>query len=207
MRSVQTIISIVALYFTFTLISCQKDTQVPEATMILIEITAEPFEGGTVTGGGHYLPGTNVTVTAGPSADYYFRNWIENGIEVSSDPAYSFIAQSNRTLTAVFYDFRDPIVGVYNGTKHNYSWSMGNPPSTFDTTFAFSFSVSKHPSSIDSIIVDGGTFPLDTSLSFYEMPYPGNIRSLDFRNDSCLIYFRSGGLGGYSLTEIKGLKQ
>jgi hypothetical protein len=84
---------------------------------------------------------------------------------------------------------------------------MGNPPSIFDTTFAYSFSVSKHPSSIDSIIVDGGTFPLDTSLSFYEMPYPGNIRSLDFRNDSCLIYFRSGGLGGYFITEIKGLKQ
>lgn len=207
MRSVQTIISFVALCFTVTLISCQKDTQIPEAAMIHIEITAEPSEGGTVSAGRYYLPGTNVTVTAYPSADYYFRNWIENGIEVSSEPAYSFITQSNRTLTAVFYDFRDPLVGTYNGTKHNYSWSMGNPPSTFDTTFAFSFFVSKHPSSTDSIIVDGGTFPIDTSLSFYEMPYPGNIRSLDFRNDSCLIYFRSGGLGGYFVTEIKGLKQ
>jgi hypothetical protein len=189
------------------LTACRKDVQIPDAAMAHIELTASPSDGGTVEGGGVYQLGSSVKVKATASADYLFQHWTENGIEVSSQSEYSFTAYSNRALTAHFYDFRDPIVGNYAGTHHNYSWIMGNPPSTYDTTYAYSFTVSKHPTSTDSIIVDGGTFPLDTSLSFYEMPYPGNIRSVDFRNDSCLIFFRSGGLGGYAASEIKGLKQ
>ena len=104
------------------------------------------------------------------------------------------------------FDFRDALVGNYVGTKQLYSWNMSNPIA-YDTTFAYSFSVSKHPSATDSIIVDNRVYPIDTSLSYYYSNYPGNIDQMDFKNDSCLIYQRSGGLGGYSYTYRKGKKQ
>lgn len=103
-------------------------------------------------------------------------------------------------------DFRDPLVGLYLGTKQVGSWNMSNPI-TYDTTYAYSFSVAKHPSAADSIIVDGRTYSIDTTLIYYYSPYPGNIDQLDFRNDSCFIYLRSGGLGGYSFTHRQGKKQ
>lgn len=103
-------------------------------------------------------------------------------------------------------DFRDPLVGLYLGTKQVGSWNMSNPI-IYDTTYAYSFSVAKHPSAADSIIVDGRTYSIDTTLIYYYSPYPGNIDQLDFRNDSCFIYLRSGGLGGYSFTHRQGRKQ
>ncbi|MFM8917168.1 MAG: hypothetical protein ACKOKB_01830 [Bacteroidota bacterium] len=103
-------------------------------------------------------------------------------------------------------DFRDELVGNYVGTKQQGSWSISNPI-PYDTTYTYSFSVQKHSSAPDSIIVDGRTYPLDTTLSYYYSPYPGNIDQLDFRNDSCFIYLRSGGLGGYSFTLRQGRKQ
>jgi hypothetical protein len=109
-------------------------------------------------------------------------------------------------LTPVPVDFRDALVGNYVGTQQQYFWTMSNPIA-FDTTYAYSFSVSKHPTSADSIIVDNRVYPIDTSLSYYYSNYPGNIDQMDFRNDSCLIYQRSGGLGGFSYTYRKGKKQ
>ena len=103
-------------------------------------------------------------------------------------------------------DFRDALVGNYVGTMQQGSWSISNPIS-YDTTYAYTFSVQKHTSAPDSIVVDGRTYPLDTTLSYYYSPYPGNIDQLDFRNDSCFIYLRSGGLGGYSFTLRQGRKQ
>ena len=188
--------------------SCRKDTQIPEAVFVQIQLMSSPNAGGTVIGGGSYLPGTMLSVTATPSAKYYsFHRWSEGGVTVSTESTYVFEAETDRTLNAEFVDFQESLVGLYSGTRHHYSWMMGNPPTSHDTTYPYSFTVSNHPWSLDSIIVDGGTFPIDTSLSYYSMPYPGNIRSLDFRNDSCLIYFRSGGLGGFSIVQIKGLRQ
>ncbi|MFM7079274.1 MAG: hypothetical protein ACKOYC_05740, partial [Bacteroidota bacterium] len=65
--------------------------------------------------------------------------------------------------TPVPTDFRDALVGNYVGTKQQGSWSMSNPI-PYDTTYAYSFSVQKHSSAPDSIIVDGHTYPLDSTL-------------------------------------------
>jgi hypothetical protein len=104
-------------------------------------------------------------------------------------------------------DFRDSIIGNYVGTKHINSWIMGNPPTQGNTTYAWNFSIVKDTSD-SSIIADGYLFKLDSTLQCYELFVPGPIiRSFEFRNDSAILYFRSGGLGGYSTTTIKGLKQ
>ena len=57
-------------------------------------------EGGTVTGGGTYQYGDQVTVNVVTVEDYAFRNWTENGEVVSEEKTYTFTATANRNLTA-----------------------------------------------------------------------------------------------------------
>ena len=67
-----------------------------------VTVTAEPPEGGTVSGGGSYLAGSEVTVTATPDPCYEFVNWTEDGVEVSTEPEYVFTIDSDRDLVANF---------------------------------------------------------------------------------------------------------
>ena len=67
-----------------------------------ITLTANPSEGGNVIGGGKYQAGQVITVNAVPNEEYTFQNWTENGTIVSTNAAYSFTVNSNRTLVAAF---------------------------------------------------------------------------------------------------------
>lgn len=73
----------------------------------LIKLAVEGDEGsGTVSGQGVYKDGTKVTVTATAktNAGYVFQGWQdENGQIISgADETYTFTANGDRTLTAVF---------------------------------------------------------------------------------------------------------
>ena len=67
-----------------------------------ISVSANPAEGGTVTGGGSYQQGQTCTVHATPATGYNFVRWTENGASVSTNPNYSFTVTGNRTLVAQF---------------------------------------------------------------------------------------------------------
>ena len=67
-----------------------------------ITATANPAEGGTVSGGGTYTYGQNCTLTATANEGYDFVNWTENGNVVSNDAAYTFTVTGNRALVANF---------------------------------------------------------------------------------------------------------
>ena len=67
-----------------------------------ITVSANPTNGGTVTGGGTYNQGQQCTVTASANAGYTFTNWTENGNVVSTQASYSFTVTGNRTLVANF---------------------------------------------------------------------------------------------------------
>ena len=67
-----------------------------------ITVSADPTNGGSVSGGGSYQQGQNCTVTAAANSGYTFSNWTENGNVVSSNTSYSFIVTGNRTLVAHF---------------------------------------------------------------------------------------------------------
>ena len=67
-----------------------------------ITTSIDPAGGGTATGGGTYQEGASVTVTASAADGYSFTAWKENGTTVSTSASYTFTANSNRTLTAVF---------------------------------------------------------------------------------------------------------
>lgn len=67
-----------------------------------ISVTSNPSYGGTMTGGGSYLPGQYCTVTATPSTGYTFTNWTENGNVISFEASYTFIVSNDRNLVANF---------------------------------------------------------------------------------------------------------
>ena len=67
-----------------------------------IAATANPNDGGTVSGAGEYNYGANCTLTATANTGYTFANWTENGSVVSTDASYTFTVTSNRNLVANF---------------------------------------------------------------------------------------------------------
>ena len=69
-----------------------------------VSVTANPTEGGTVSGGGTYDEGATATVTAVANANYIFVNWTENGTELSTSTVYSFDVTRDINITANFLD-------------------------------------------------------------------------------------------------------
>lgn len=67
-----------------------------------INVTANPTEGGAVSGEGTYTQGASCTLTATPNAGYIFVNWTESGTQVSTNATYSFNVTGARTLVANF---------------------------------------------------------------------------------------------------------
>jgi len=67
-----------------------------------VSVSADPPGAGTVSGGGTYKDGTEVTVEAEPADCYEFLGWYEDGQLVSSDASYTFIVTRNRDLVAKF---------------------------------------------------------------------------------------------------------
>ena len=72
------------------------------ASEYTINVSANPTNGGTVTGGGTYSTNTTRTVTATANTGYTFTNWTENGNVVSTNASYSFTLNYDRNLVANF---------------------------------------------------------------------------------------------------------
>ena len=74
----------------------------PEPITHSIHLSAEPSEGGSVSGGGEVAEGTAVTVSATANEGYTFTGWQENGATVSTAASYTFTATADRSLVALF---------------------------------------------------------------------------------------------------------
>lgn len=71
-------------------------------TTYTINVSANPSDGGTVTGGNTYEQNASCTVTATAADGYDFVNWTENGTSVSTNESYTFTVTGARTLVANF---------------------------------------------------------------------------------------------------------
>ena len=71
-----------------------------------------PANAGSVTGGGSFVTGSSVTVTATANSGYTFTNWTANGIVQSSSPSYSFTLATNATLVANFLVNPPPLMTI-----------------------------------------------------------------------------------------------
>lgn len=76
--------------------------QYQQPSTYTITVSANPSNGGSVSGGGIYQQGQQCTVSATANSNYTFVKWTENGTQVSTNPTYSFTVNSNRTLVAHF---------------------------------------------------------------------------------------------------------
>lgn len=74
----------------------------PSTDPINITVSANPAQGGTVTGGGMYNFGETCTVTATANEGYYFVGWSENDEIISNDSEISFVALNDRSFVAMF---------------------------------------------------------------------------------------------------------
>ena len=90
-------------FFLFLLITCAKeDSETPGTPPSQIirqyTLTANASDGGSVSGGGTFASGTQVSLTATPSAGYSFSGW-SNG---STANPFTVTLNSNTTITANF---------------------------------------------------------------------------------------------------------
>jgi len=75
-----------------------------------INVTANNNAWGSVTGGGHFDPGSSCTISASANSGYEFKKWTKNGSDVSTSPVYTFTVNENATYTAIF---GEPAVTYY----------------------------------------------------------------------------------------------
>jgi hypothetical protein len=67
-----------------------------------VSVSSNPTNGGTVSGGGNFKSGTNITVSAVVKQGFTFVNWTESGGIVSTNSNYGFTLSMNRNLIANF---------------------------------------------------------------------------------------------------------
>ena len=67
-----------------------------------ITATADPVNGGNVTGGGTFNYGNSCTLSATPAAGYTFINWTKNGSQVSTNATYTFTVTESAAYVAHF---------------------------------------------------------------------------------------------------------
>ena len=87
--------------YTFTPIENVDYTAV-FARELTLSLTANPVDGGTVSGAGKFAEGDIVTVTASPNKGYTFVRWTSGGNGVSNEADYSFTLSDNTSLEAEF---------------------------------------------------------------------------------------------------------
>ena len=72
------------------------------AVQFQLRLTASPEGAGTLSGGGMFNSGVQVTAHASPAKGYTFVSWTENNTVVSTSLSYPFTITSNRNLIANF---------------------------------------------------------------------------------------------------------
>jgi len=72
-------------------------TTIPQVT-----VSSSPALGGTTTGGGTFVQGSSVTLTATPNVGYTFTNWTDGATVVSTSASYQLNMAGNKTLVANF---------------------------------------------------------------------------------------------------------
>ena len=74
----------------------------PEPVNSTVTVTADPADGGTVSGGGSFAYGDTCTLTATPNDGFEFYRWLVDGLPVGYDEEYSFIVTEDANIVARF---------------------------------------------------------------------------------------------------------
>ena len=88
--------------YTFNVTASEEYVAHFQLQTYTITATANPSNGGTVSGAGTFNHGASCTLAATASTGYTFANWTENGSVVSTNASYTFTVTGARTLVANF---------------------------------------------------------------------------------------------------------
>lgn len=88
--------------YSFTVSSEVALVAVFSLKSFIISTSSSPSDGGTTSGGGSKLYGTNCTVVASRSPGYGFSNWKVGGSIVSTSASYLFSVTGDKSLIAYF---------------------------------------------------------------------------------------------------------
>ena len=113
------------------------------AQLIYHQLTLKAEEGGSVSGGGKYLPNTRVYLSASLNSGFVFKGWYNNGGELVSSSAsfYYTTTAASETLTARFSfepsNPSEPVTPVFTKTYQvTVSAEEGGTINTGSTTLA-----------------------------------------------------------------------
>ena len=139
-------------------------------TKYTIAATANPSDGGTVSGAGQYYGNTSCTLTATPAVHYDFTNWKLGSSVVSADPTYTFTVTGNATYVANFVALQPHSVTcnpVENGSiSANPATAYKNETVTLSATPASGYFFSAwevRDANNNSIAVNGNQFTMPDS--------------------------------------------
>jgi hypothetical protein len=182
---------------------------------VWITLTANPPEGGTVTGGGEYIVDDPVTVTATLNTDYLFVNWTEDGVEVSAETLFTFTATEDRVLTANFKKIL-PLVNVnIEANDSEYGYTTGSGMYEAGATVqaeAIVYDCYRFKNwSIDSVVVSNNNpydFPATENINlvanFYALGF--DDYTYVFWNNTFMLDLKKLSDEGYSVTGCKWYK-
>ena len=103
-----------------------------------INLSADPSDGGTVSGGGSKEEGSSCSVVATPAEGMMFDGWFENGQLVSNAASYTFTVERARTLVAQFGEA--PEGNLSNVTLNGNAWNSNKTVGLSSVTVGFTAS-------------------------------------------------------------------
>ena len=112
--------------YTFTVTSAGEYTANFQLNNYAINASANPSEGGSVSGAGNYNHGAECTLTATANVGYTFVNWTLDGVEVGIDPTYTFTVYEEATYVANFSLNLYEITAIANPVEGGTITGAGN---------------------------------------------------------------------------------
>lgn len=112
-------------------------TVVGNTNQAYITATANPAEGGTVSGAGVYELNESCTLTATPNTGYTFSNWKKGNNVVSTNATYSFTVTETATYTATFTAIPQYTVTIVPNTVEGGSVAFGGRGNRDEHTYDF----------------------------------------------------------------------
>ena len=103
-----------------------------------INLSADPANGGTVSGGGSKEEGSSCTIVATPAEGMVFGGWFENGSLVSNSASYTFTVERARTLVAEFGEA--PESALSNVTFNGSAWDSNKQTPASSANIGFTAS-------------------------------------------------------------------
>ncbi len=176
--------------FALTALTLSDTNPVIPVTTITNTIAASvsPVGAGAVGGAGDYTSNSVCTLTASPNAGWGFKNWTQNGAQVSSSAAYTFTVRSNRTLVANFipaYTVTTAVAPSYGGSATGaglfnsnstvtvravaasgfqfVNWTDLETPVSTSTNYAFTISANRALTANFAMQPQSALFDFDTS--------------------------------------------